>query len=120
MKRKIQMFIMFCLAVALMTFGNACAKKQVKQQSVMKNPFLADSYFYNGEASKSKGEYKQAISNYNKAIEINPEHIKAYNSRGDLYKNLGQIDKACDDWKQACELGDCDKYNLSKSEGDCK
>jgi peptidoglycan-associated lipoprotein len=32
MKRKIQMFIMFCLAVTLMTFGDACAKKQIKQE----------------------------------------------------------------------------------------
>jgi len=34
MKRRVQLFIMFCLAVALMTFGNACAKKQVKQETV--------------------------------------------------------------------------------------
>jgi peptidoglycan-associated lipoprotein len=32
MKRRIQMLIMFCLAVTLMTFGNACAKKQIKQE----------------------------------------------------------------------------------------
>lgn len=33
MKRKVQMFIVFCLAVVLMTFGNACSKKQVKQET---------------------------------------------------------------------------------------
>jgi peptidoglycan-associated lipoprotein len=33
MKRKIQMFIMFCLAVALITFGSACAKKQIKEEA---------------------------------------------------------------------------------------
>jgi len=33
MKRKIQMFVIFCLAVVLMTFGNACSKKQVKQEA---------------------------------------------------------------------------------------
>jgi len=31
MKSKIQFFIIFCLAVSLMTFGNACAKKQIKE-----------------------------------------------------------------------------------------
>ncbi|MEA3421861.1 MAG: hypothetical protein U9Q97_09340, partial [Acidobacteriota bacterium] len=34
----------------------------------------ADFYFFKGEYSRLRGEYREAISNYNKAIHIDPEH----------------------------------------------
>ncbi len=34
----------------------------------------ADSYFFKGEDSRLRGEYGEAISNYEKALQIDPEH----------------------------------------------
>jgi len=42
MRRKLQIFMMFCLAVALITFGNACAKKQVKVETPVIDTSAAD------------------------------------------------------------------------------
>jgi len=48
---------------------------------------------------EKKGQYDKAISDYNKAIEINPGYAAAYNNRGAAYYDNGQYDRACSDWK---------------------
>jgi len=73
-----------------------------------------------GFAYHIKGQYDQAISDYTKAIEINPKDAIAYYNRGNTYiVNLGNKVKGCADWKKACELGECRNYNLAKQYGDC-
>ena len=41
---------------------------------------------------------------YNKAIELNPKYIKAYQNRAELYRLLGEDKKAETDEKTASEL----------------
>ncbi len=79
-----------------------------------------------GQTDRAIGYFNKAIEINTKAIEINPKDAKAYNNRGRAYylksksKNAafemysemyppdrGLIDKACSDWKRACELGEC-------------
>jgi len=62
----------------------------------------------------------QAISDFNKAIEINPRLAEAYGVRGIAYKEIGQLDKACSDWKSMCELGSLKVCEHVKSVGYCK
>jgi regulator of sirC expression with transglutaminase-like and TPR domain len=84
-----------------------------------------------GNAYSSKGQYDQAISDYNKALEINPRCAEAYTSRGTAYYNKGLwgdlymmklSDKknGCSDWKRACELGLCQNYELAKRKRVCE
>ena len=47
----------------------------------------------------------QAISDFNMALEINPEYAAAYNSRGHAYVKTGQYDKAWEDVHKAQDLG---------------
>ncbi|MGD8382892.1 MAG: tetratricopeptide repeat protein, partial [Syntrophobacterales bacterium] len=51
-----------------------------------------------------KGQYDKAISDYNKAIELNQRHAEAYNARGGAYLAKGQYDKAISDFSMAIEL----------------
>ena len=65
-----------------------------------------DAGFYNnrGIAKAEKGQYDQAILDYNKAIEIDPKYAEAYNNRGRVYRLKGQYDQAVLDYNKAIEI----------------
>ena len=57
-----------------------------------------------GLSEYEKGNYKQAIEYYSKAIEYNPNDASLYNNRGLAYYNLEQYDKAIADYTKAIEI----------------
>ena len=84
MKRSnITSILTFCILVVLFVAG--CAKQR-------------------GDVFYEKGQYYKAISDYNKAIEINPRDAKAYNNRGNAYQRKGQYDQAISDYNKALEI----------------
>ncbi len=56
--------------------------------------------------------YREAISDYSKAIEINPKDDESYCLCGTIKFNIGDLKGACEDWKKAAELGDEDATKL--------
>ena len=48
--------------------------------------------------------YKPAIAAYDRAIEIDPEYLWAWNNRGEAYIRLGQVERAVLDFQKAIEL----------------
>ena len=65
----------------------------------------ADSYFNRALTYGKKGQYDQAIADYNKAIEINPGYAMAYYNRGRAYAiGTGQYDQAIADYNKAIEI----------------
>ncbi len=85
------------------------------------NPEYAKAYYNRGLAyGEGKRQFDKAIADYNKAIEINPIYASAYYKRGNDYFNLGKKDRACDDWRQACELGFCKGLDWAEEEGTCQ
>jgi tetratricopeptide (TPR) repeat protein len=68
-------------------------------------PNDAQSYFNRGKANIAKGQYDQAISDYTKAIELNPNSAEAYRLRGDAYLFFkGQLDLAISDYNKVLEI----------------
>ncbi len=57
-----------------------------------------------GLAYKEKGKYDEAISDYSKALEINPRDAEAYYNRGIVYNRKGQYDEAISDFSKALEI----------------
>ena len=51
-----------------------------------------------------QGDYDKAISEYNKAIEINPKLAELYYNRGNAYYQQGNLDQAISDFTKAIEL----------------
>ena len=51
-----------------------------------------------------KGQYDQAVSQFNKAIEINPKYVKAYLYRGFAYAQKGQHDQAISEFNNLLRL----------------
>ena len=69
-------------------------------QAIQIKPDYTNAYNNRGSAYARKGQYDQAIKDYN--------------------VNLGDKVKGCADWKKACELGECGNYNLAKQKGFCR
>jgi tetratricopeptide (TPR) repeat protein len=69
-----------------------------------------------------QGQYDQAITDYNKAIEINPRYAEAYNNRGGTYSQIGQYDQAISDCTKAIEINPryADAYNNRGNAYRCK
>ena len=63
-----------------------------------------DTYYSRGLAHNKMGQYDKAISDYTKAIELNPKHADIYYSRGLARNKMGQYDKAISDFTEAIKL----------------
>jgi len=61
-------------------------------------------YHNRGVEYKRLGNYRQAIDDYNKAIEIKPNYVDAYINRGVAYKGLGHYKQAIEDLNKAIEI----------------
>jgi tetratricopeptide (TPR) repeat protein len=62
-------------------------------------------HYNKGLAHLEVKHYKEAMTDFNKAIELNPKMAKAYLNRGNIYYHFNKSKKACADWIQAKELG---------------
>ena len=64
----------------------------------------ANAFIYRGASYDDKGLYDKAISDYTRAIEIDPKNVLAYYNRGFSYNNKGLYDKAISDYTRAIEI----------------
>jgi tetratricopeptide (TPR) repeat protein len=67
---------------------------------------MKDAAFYvsRGNDYANKGQYEEAISAYNKALEINPRYALAYHNRGSVYAKKNQYNEAISDFTKALEI----------------
>ena len=64
-----------------------------------------NSFYFNSASDKAeRGDYYGAISDYTKAIEINPSYKSAYKNRGIAKEQIGDLKGACSDWRQTVYL----------------
>jgi len=76
-------------------------------------------YFDRGFEKGNKGDYYGAISDYTKAIEINPQYANAFKNRSISKENIGDIKGACEDAKKAVSLGDTASDNENWIKDNC-
>ncbi|MHC4488482.1 MAG: tetratricopeptide repeat protein [Planctomycetota bacterium] len=62
-------------------------------------------YYNRGIADAKKGEHDQAISNYNKAIELNAKDVGAYYNRAVTHYYKREYNRAWDDVYKTQSLG---------------
>ena len=85
--------ILFLVVLNLITFGQT-----------------AEDYFNKGNSKISLQDYRGAIADYNKCIQLNPDDAAAYNKRGNAKNHLQDKNGACLDWSKAGELGEPQSY----------
>ncbi|MFN6306887.1 MAG: tetratricopeptide repeat protein [Microcystis sp.] len=61
-------------------------------------------YGNRGNLYRDQQKYKLALDDYNKAIELNPNHAGAYYNRGLLYSDQKKYDLALSDYDKAIEI----------------
>ena len=82
--KRFDMSTIFSVSVLIVLIVAGCAEIQ--------RPSLdADSYVKRGLTYADKGQYDKAISDYNKAIEINPRDAMAYSNLPTLAKKLTEL-----------------------------
>lgn len=75
----------------------------IEQDAANKN--LVSQMYANRSAAKMKlKEYKDALIDCNKAIELNPNYAKAFLRRGEIRMELGEYEEAKQDFNQAHQL----------------
>ena len=60
--------------------------------------------FYCGNSSVYQEDYKSAIADYDRAIQLKPDYAKAYYNRGLAYDHQGKYSKAIADYNRAIQL----------------
>lgn len=66
------------------------------------NARIAEEYINSGDTHYNNREYEEALKDHNKAIQLNPQNARSYNSRGILFLEIRKdYDKAIADFSEA-------------------
>lgn len=84
------------------TFGDSDDSGQVKPQ--YENPQTYTFYLQRGESNMKNRNFRQAIGEFSRAIEIEPNNSAAYTGRGVSYEMIGDYRQAIDDFTDAIKL----------------
>ena len=79
-------------------------KPNLNQYNEAVNSLSATDWFEKGYALGNSGKWHEAIEANNKAIELNPTFVTAYNNRGNAYASLGDHRQAIKDYDRAIGL----------------
>jgi tetratricopeptide (TPR) repeat protein len=77
--KKINLALIVVLAVIILFAAVSCEKLQISK-------LKANHYFSNANQAFSEQKYRDAIENYEKALELNPNLVQAYRFLGESYK----------------------------------
>ncbi len=91
------------LSKALNFFQNGRLEeaKNICLEVLKKNNYNSQALNLNAFILYYQKNFEEAIEHWEKAININPNYIEAYNGCGNAYKNLKQLDKAVESFTKA-------------------
>jgi len=69
---------------------------------------LAEKYFIKGNSNFEKKKYKSAIKNFTKGYNLSRYLLDAVYNRALVHHTMGNLEKACEDWKHLADLGQKD------------
>ncbi len=78
-----------------------------KVKSPRGNP---DSHYRLGVHYQARGQYREAIEEFTKAVTIDPGHVFAYNGLGVTYDNLNEPEKAREAYREALKISPKDHH----------
>ena len=93
--------------------GNYERALELMEQVVRSEPDNADAWNYVGFSNRKLNRFEQALTAYQRALKIDPEHRGANEYLGELYLQMGELDKASERLRvldKACTFG-CEEYD---------
>lgn len=101
----ILLFLLFLLSLSSYN-RNYCwiSESHFIQDIVKKSPKKARTHFYLGGVYFKEGKYKEALKEYQRALEINPFYPEVYNNIGNCYFIKGEYDRAIAEYQKALSL----------------
>ena len=87
------------------------------EQSVRRNPDNPDAWNYLGYSLRKSGRMEEALVKYRTALTLNPKHRGANEYLGELYLQMGELEKARERLEvldDACFFG-CEEYTTLKN-----
>lgn len=86
---------------------------------IKKDPSIPVAYLNRGMIFGQSREYRAALQDLNRALELKPDYIEAFNNRGNVYSAMGENRPAIRDYTQAiklqkslCAHGGCEQANI--------
>ncbi len=107
----------YAQAVKLVDAGDYAGAVPLLQKAIAADPTNADAHNYLGFSHRKLGNVDVALTQYGKALELNPKHLAANEYLGELYLDLDQLDKAKERLAVldgACFFG-CEEYRELKA-----
>jgi lipoprotein NlpI len=80
-------------------------------EAILKSPQSAANYNNRGFEYRNKGDTDRALTDFNKAIELNPKYSIALNNRANVYRDRGDSAQALAEYGKAVEFDP--KYQLA-------
>jgi tetratricopeptide (TPR) repeat protein len=68
------------------------------------HPEKAISHYFRGDALARLEKWEEALTSFNKALELNPKHALVLNARGVAYAGKGKLDLARNDFDKAIKI----------------
>lgn len=98
--------IVLALVFALSAFAGCSRKEEAKDKTTAAAPGMepAKEHFDKAVQHSLKGEYDEAIKEYEETIRLNPGSAEAYNNMGFAYMDKGDVDKSLELQKKALEM----------------
>jgi tetratricopeptide (TPR) repeat protein len=91
-------------ALQLAKEGNYATAIALLSHLIANNPHNAADYNNRGLIYFQSGDNSKALSDYNKALDLNCKLVSAYNNRANYYAACGQLKDALADYEQALDL----------------
>lgn len=104
----------FKLATYYLGIGELEQSEREFRKVIEANRYYIRAYRGLGLLFVTKKLYPQAISYFDKAIQIHPDYIDALNNKGHAFFKMGNIEAAEKVWKRVLEIKPYDKYAQEK------
>jgi tetratricopeptide (TPR) repeat protein len=94
----------FTLAMALVNLGNDDRARDLLAILAQKNPDRALYIYWLGRLDYDQRRYEQAVAKFQRALKLDPQMVRAWDSLGLAFDMQGQMDQALAAFQQAVEL----------------
>lgn len=103
-----QSMIFITLAAGVLFSLAGCVYPTAEGNGVLPEPAVhrgeAETHLERGRALITQGQLEQAIAEFDRAIELDPDDVEVYATRGFAYIALGQFERGIADYDTAIEL----------------